>query len=108
VRPENKARFPAHRGGFSAGHGGHRGTAHSAAEQKITPTDLRELYASHYAGQYFIEVIPKANPKAVFAGQHAGGKQQAAALRHRERRDHHVAARFDNLGKGASARRSNA
>jgi N-acetyl-gamma-glutamyl-phosphate reductase len=71
--------------------------------KKITPAALRELYASHYAGQYFIEVMPEGEPQSGFlpANTLAGSNKLQLFVTGNDEIIN-VAARFDNLGKGAS------
>lgn len=73
--------------------------------KKVTPEELREIYASFYEGEKFIHVMPFGSEdegNGFFAANAYSGRDDAQIYITGNEDRLLVSARFDNLGKGAS------
>ena len=73
--------------------------------KKVTPEELRDMYAEYYNGEKFIEVMPfgsEAEGNNFFAANAYSGRDDVQIYVTGNDDRILVSARFDNLGKGAS------
>ena len=70
-------------------------------EKKMTPFDLREIFAEFYGGDRFIKVR-EADYSAMIGSNNFGGRDDMEIEINGNNDRILITSRFDNLGKGAS------